>query len=139
MQQLGQLLAFTLPIHSLVRWVVIILAVFALVKFAAGWLGKGKVTDFDKQIATWYAWGVTAQFALGILNLLAVVGLGTFAPGKHMEHAVYGLVITALAHMLPMRKDSRPDESRFRTSVIMVAVSLLVALLSVWRLRGALI
>ncbi|HQV70530.1 MAG TPA: hypothetical protein PLJ62_10400 [Thermoflexales bacterium] len=139
MQQLGQLLAFTLPIHSLVRWVVIILAVFALVKFLAGWLSNGKVTAFDKQLGSWYAIAVTVQFVLGILNLLAVVGLNTFAPGKHMEHALYGLIITGLAHMLPLRKDARPDAARFRTSFIMIAVSLVIVLFSILRLRGALL
>jgi hypothetical protein len=105
-------------IHGLFRWVVAILAIVVLVKYAIGWLGKRPFTDLDRQLGTAYAGAVTIQFVLGLI-----------------EHVVYGLIAVALAHMTAMFKN-QPDEKRFRNAFFLVLLSVLVILWSVIRLRG---
>ncbi len=123
-------------LHGYWRWVVALVAIVALVKFLMGWLGNKQVTSQDKMIGTAFSSVMSIQLVVGLINLVGYFAIGAFNPRLHMEHAVYGLVATGLSHALPMRKDDRPDVARFRTSAIMVVVSLLLILLSVIRLRG---
>lgn len=123
-------------IHGLWRWVVALVALAALVKFAIGWFGKGKVTSLDKQLALAYAIVITIQLVLGVINLIIKLTQGIFIGSLYPEHIVYGLVATGLAHAIPMRKDERPDDRRFRMGFIFVLASLAIVLLSVVRMRG---
>ena len=133
---MGSIIQLIQPIHGIWRWAVLIVALAAAVKFAIGWFGKGKVQPIDKQLASGYAIVMTIQFVLGLLNLIGFIGIGAFNPRIHMEHAVYGLIATGLAHAIPMRKDMRPDIARFRMGFVFVVASLIVVLVSVIRLRG---
>lgn len=123
-------------IHGHWRWVVALVALAALVKFAIGWFGKGKVNSLDKQLASAYAIVITIQLVLGLINLVIKLTQGIFIGSLYPEHIVYGLVATGLAHAIPMRKDERPDDRRFRMGTIFVLASLAIVLLSVVRLRG---
>ena len=122
-------------IHGLFRWVVAILAIVVLVKYAIGWLGKREFTPLDKQLGSSYAWAMTIQFVLGLVVIIGYVFSGLFRPGSHIEHSFYGLVAVALAHMTAMFKN-QPDGKRFRNAFFLVLLSLIVIILSVLRLRG---
>lgn len=101
-----------------------------------GWLGKGKVQNIDKQLSVWLAIAITAQFVLGLINIIGFISIGAFNPRVHPEHIVYGLAATGLIHAIPMRKDARPDNARFRTGLILLGVALILIFLSVARLPG---
>ena len=122
-------------IHGLFRWAVAILAVVVLVKYAIGWLGKRPFTDLDKQLGSSYAIAMTIQFVLGLINIVLYIIAGTFNPRLQIEHAVYGLIAVALAHMTAMFKN-QPDDKRFRNAFFLVLLSLIVVVWSVIRLRG---
>jgi Kef-type K+ transport system membrane component KefB len=125
-----------MTIHGHWRWVLAVVAVVAIVKFLAGWLGKGKVTQLDKTIATAFAGAMTVQLVLGLINIGYVLSLGTFNPRLHGEHLVTGLIAVGLSHAVPMRKDDRPDTARFRSGVILTAISLIASVLNVVLVRG---
>lgn len=133
---MSSLISTTLLIHGYWRWVLLTLAILAAVKFAMGWFGNGKVQAIDKQLASWFTIAMTIQFVLGLISIIGLTILGGFVPSKHPEHIVYGLIATGLSHAIPMRKDDRPDVTRFRMSFIFVVASLVVVVLSVIRLRG---
>ena len=133
---MSSLISTTLLIHGYWRWVLLTLAILAAVKFAMGWFGNGKVQAIDKQLASWFTIAMTIQFVLGLISIIGLTILGGFVPSKHPEHVVYGLIATGLSHAIPMRKDDRPDVTRFRMSFIFVVASLVVVVLSVIRLRG---
>ncbi|MCS7056045.1 MAG: hypothetical protein NZM18_07750 [Thermoflexales bacterium] len=130
------MLATLITIHGLIRWVLAVLAVIVLVRYAVGWLGKQSFTTTDRQLGTAYAVAITVQFVLGLINLILLAANGAFRPAVHIEHAFYGLIATGLAHMLPMFK-KRSAAIRFRNAFFLVLVSLLLVLLSVVRLRGS--
>ncbi len=125
-----------LTTHSHWRWILLLVAVVAAVKFLIGLLSNGKVSSIDKLLGTAYAWAITIQLVLGVINLINYATTGLFNPRIHIEHAFYGIVATGLAHAMPIRKDSRPDRSRFLMSLVFILISLLFVLLSVIRLRG---
>lgn len=125
-----------MTIHGHWRWVLALIAVVAIVKFLIGWLGKGKVTQLDKTIATAFAGAMTVQLVLGLINLGFVLSLGTFSPRLHGEHLVTGIIAVGLSHAVPMRKDDRPDTARFRSGVILTAISLIASVMNVILVRG---
>jgi hypothetical protein len=133
-----QIYELTLSLHSLVRWVVIIAGVIALVRYGYGWLKAGTpFTVRDQQLAVVYAVVVTVQFVLGVINLILLLLIGGFTPGRDIEHTVYGLIITALASIGARRWKDAPAQTRFRNLFLIVLITILLALLSVWRLRGS--
>ncbi len=125
-----------LTIHGYWRWVVLAVALVALVKFVIGWLGKGKVTDLDKTLGRVFAVVMTIQLVLGVLILLSFVMAAAFNPKTQMEHLLYGLLATGLSHALPLRKENRPDSARFMMSAVYVLLALALIVFSVIRLRG---
>ncbi len=129
------LVNLSVGVHGLFRWVVAILAIVVLVKYAVGWLGKREFTPADKQLGSTFAIAMSIQFVLGLINLIGYLIHGTFNPRLHIEHAFYGLIATALAHMTAMFKN-QPDAKRFRNAFFLVLVSLLLILLAVIRLRA---
>jgi hypothetical protein len=126
-----------LTIHGHLRWVLALVAVIALVKFLMGWFGKGKVSELDKTLARVFAWSMTLQLVLGLINLVSFISLGAFSAARHMEHLTYGLIAVGLSHALPLRKEDRDDTVRFRSAALMTIVALVLVVVSVFRLRGA--
>jgi hypothetical protein len=129
------MLAALIAIHGLVRWVLAVLAVILLVRYGLGWLGRRRFAGLDRRLGAAYASAMTVQFLLGLVSLLLLAVNGAFRPAAHAEHAFYGLLATALAHMPPMFKN-QPHKQRFRNAFLLVLLSLLLILLSVTRLRG---
>jgi hypothetical protein len=129
------LLGITLTLHSLWRWVVLIVAVVAVVRFVIGWLGKRPWADLDTRLANGYAWALTVQVVIGLVLLVIYIVTSAFNPRLQIEHTVYGLIATALAHMT-RRFKNQPDEMRFRNTLLLVLASLLIVLFSIWRLHG---
>ncbi len=124
-----------ITIHGLIRWVLLVIAIVLIARYAIGWLSKQSFTPLDRQIGSAFAVAMTVQFALGLINLIGLIAAGAFRPAVHFEHAFYGLVATAASHMMPMFKN-RPDTVRFRNGMLLAIVALLLVLLSVIRLRG---
>jgi multisubunit Na+/H+ antiporter MnhB subunit len=79
---------------------------------------------------------MTIQFVIGLVLLILYAAEGAFNARVQIEHAIYGLIATALAHMTRMFRN-QPDDRRFRNALLLVLASLLVALFSIWRLRGS--
>lgn len=129
-------MTFVQTFHGHWRWIVVLVAAAALVKFLIGMLSKGKVTQIDKTLATAFAGVMTVQFVLGIATLIWKISLGAFAPAIHAEHLTYGIVAVALSHMIPMRKDDRPDAARFQRGFVFALIAIVLMVLSVIRLRG---
>jgi Na+(H+)/acetate symporter ActP len=129
-------MATLLTVHNIVRWLAAIVAIAVLVKYLIGWFGKGKFTDLDSTLGRVFAGTMTLQFVLGIATLVMFATAGAFNAGRHMEHATYGLLATALSHMTAMfrRKD---DTTRFRNSALMILGALVLVFFSVTRLRGS--
>jgi hypothetical protein len=113
----------------------LLVAIVVIARYAVGWLGKRPWTDLDTRLGNGYAWAMTIQLVGGLILLVIYIAAGAFNARLQIEHAVYGLIATGLAHMTRMFKN-QPDEKRFRNALLLVVLSLLVALFSIWRLRG---
>jgi len=114
-----------LTIHSIVRWIIIIVAVIAIIKFAIGWIRSSPFKDMDRGLTSGFSGLMDLQVLLGLIYLIwngiAVEGF----PAFRIEHGVTMIIAAAVAH-LPARFKTLNDKLRFRNSLFAIVVSLIL-------------
>jgi len=121
---------FLLTLHSIVRWLVILVALAAIVKLTVGLLKK---QDFDTMIG-----GLVSAFG-GLMDTQLLLGLlffvwnglaGAGFPRQRWEHLVIMLVAVVVAHLPAMWKKAG-TQVRLRNTLLAVIGSLLLVVLGV--------
>ena len=119
-----------LTIHSYVRWLIVIVAIIAAVKFAIGWLRGGAFKAMDRGLSSGFSGLIDLQVTLGLIYLiwngLAFEGFPLF----RIEHAVTMIIAAAVAH-LPARWKNAEDKLRFRNSFFIVLDVLIIIFIGV--------
>jgi hypothetical protein len=125
-----------LTIHSIVRWLILIVAVLAVVRFGWGWRRGGEFRGLDRGLLAAFSGLIDLQVLLGLVYFFWN-GLGTGAgfPGYRIEHLVTMLIAAIFAH-LPARWKAAEDRLRFRHALIGVLDALVIILIGVARLPG---
>lgn len=126
-----------LVIHSYFRWVVLLIAVIAIVKFAMGWLRGGAFKGMDRGLAAGFSGSMDLQATLGIIVLLWLGftdGGGGF-PRHRLEHAFIMILAAVLGH-LPARWKNAADSIRFRNTLFCIVGALLLIYIGVATLPG---
>lgn len=122
-----------LTVHSLLRWLVVLAALVAAVKYLAGWLGDLTYEPNDRRLGAMLAGLLDLQVVIGLL-LLVLDGLGGVGfPVYRLEHAVTMLFAVAAVH-LGIRRSDAPDRTRFRNGFIAVLVAILFVYVGIARL-----
>jgi uncharacterized membrane protein len=121
-----------MTIHGEVRWLVAILAVVVIIKFAIGWLGRRNYTSLDRSLLTAYTILLDINVLLGLILLFFNGGIN----GPRLEHAVTMLLAVIAGHMTAMWRRSTDSPTKFRNQLLLVALSLLLVFFGVIRLRG---
>ena len=103
-------------IHSIVRWVIVVVGLLAAAKSAYGWLMKAKFGPADRGLMSGFVGLLDLQLLLG-----AVLLIGRGVTGVRMEHATTMLLAVAAGHF-SMRWRSAPDAIRFRNNLIVIVV-----------------
>lgn len=115
-------------IHSIVRWIIVVMGLVVAAKSAYGWLAKAKFGPADR--------GLMSAF-VGLLDLQLLLGAGLlFGFGilpYQMEHATTMLLAVAAGHF-SMRWRKAPDETRFRNNFIVIIVVFILIIAGVARL-----
>lgn len=124
-----------LMIHSIVRWLIVIVAVVAIIKFALGWLRGGAFQSQDRGLASGFSGLMDLQVTLGLILLIWNGVTGTGFPMFRIEHAVTMTIAAVVAHLHVIWKDSE-DKLRFRNSLFIVIDVLIIIFISVARLPG---
>ena len=65
---------FVLILHNIMRWVVIVMAVYALVRMYKGVFGKGEFVESDRKALSWFAISMDIQLVLGLVLTSPGVG-----------------------------------------------------------------
>lgn len=133
-----------LQIHSWFRWLVLLTAVWALVRAFGGWSGAKAWSRADESAASWFTGAVGVQMLLGLLLylFLSPFGLPAFENmGETMrvptlrfwavEHTVGMVIGVALAHIGRARVRKAAAARKHRTAAIFFGLSVLVILLSI--------
>ena len=129
-------MSILLMLHSIVRWVIVLVAVVAIVKLALGWLRGGAFKGMDRGLVAGFSGLMDLQATLGIVFLLWN-GLATEIgfPRHRIEHAFVMIIAAVVAH-LPARWKSAADATRFRNSLLAIVVSLVLVYIGVATLPG---
>jgi hypothetical protein len=118
---------FMVGLHSLVRWLVVIVAVAAVVRYTLVLAGKAQSSGLDRGLMS----GYTGLLDLNVLlGLIIIVGLSISAGQVLMvwiEHAVTNLIGVAAAHFFAQRAKRLEDPKlKARTNLLGVVISIAI-------------
>lgn len=110
----------SLVIHSINRWIIVLIGVIAAIKFLLGWLRKTTYRPIDRGLMSGYTGLLDLQLLLGIILLLGG-GLAQY----RVEHAVTMIIAIALAHLSRVWRD-KGDSIKFRNNFFAIILGLLL-------------
>lgn len=122
-------------IHSHMRWLILLVALVAIVKFAIGWLRGGAFKGMDRGLASGFSGLMDLQVTLGIIFLVWSGLAGAGFPMYRIEHATTMIIAAVLGH-LPARWKNAAAGIRFRNTLFCIIGSLLLVYVGVMRLPG---
>jgi hypothetical protein len=134
---------FVLAVHNIVRWIVLLLGVWAVYCSASGWLGKRPWTASDRKAGVYFSSAFDTQLLLGLVlyfflspitraaladfgAVMGDSGLRFFA----IEHTLFMLVGVVLVHLgsiLP--KKAAMDNLKHQRAFIFFGLALVILLL----------
>ncbi len=116
---------FIQTIHSINRWLIVVIAVVALIKFLIGWLRSSSYQPVDRGLMAGYTGLLDLQLLLGIVLLIGL-GLERF----RIEHAVTMLIAIILAHLSMLWRD-KADKVKFRNNFLAILIGMLLIIAGV--------
>ena len=116
---------FLLTIHSILRWIIILIAALAVVKFALGWAMNSSFKGMDRGLAAGYSGLLDTQVLLGLIffvwNGFAEEGF----PAFRWFHMIVMILAAALGHV-PSRLKALGDKQRFLYSLVAILGTLVL-------------
>jgi len=135
---------FILGLHNILRWVVVILALVAVVNAYLGWFGKRTWTERDRKFGAYFTISMDVELLLGlILYILAgwaqqlfsnFGGLMDTSVGRFfgLEHIFFMFVAVIVGHIGSARsRKADEDVSKFRNAAIWFTIAFIVILLMI--------
>ena len=128
-------MSFLLIVHSYLRWLILIVALIAVIKFAVGWRSGSAFQRIDRIFSSAFSGLMDLQALVGLILLVwgGVAGVGF--PSFRIEHAVTMIIAAVVAHLHVLWKNA-DDQKRFRNSLFIVLDTLIVIFIGVARLPG---
>lgn len=125
---------FLLTLHSIVRWLVILVALAAIVKLTIGLLKKQDFDTMTGGLVSAFGGLMDTQLLLGLLFFVWNGLAGAGFPRQRWEHLVIMLVAVVVAHLPAMWKKAE-TQVRLRNTLLAVIGSLLLVVLGVSMLQ----
>lgn len=138
-------------LHNITRWIVLILAIVALVRAYRGWLGKRDWLDVDRKIGVFFAASMDTQLLLGlILWFFGNWGLKAFDMAASLEgaqrmevlyfaleHSTTMIVAVILVHFgTGLAKRTSDAITKHKRSAIFFTLAMLLVLVAIpWTQR----
>ncbi len=122
-----------LKIHSILRWVVVIVGFIAIVKFLITMTSKRAFGKTDRGLSAGFSGLMDLQVTLGLLYFLITGFGGAGFPMYRIEHLVTMLLAAVAGHAPVMFKKAN---NKFAVALGGVLVALLLVCVGVWRLPG---
>jgi hypothetical protein len=144
-------MSILIGLHNITRWVVLVLAIVALVRAYRGWFGKRDWLDTDRKIGVFFAASMDTQLLLGLIlwffgnwGLKAFDIAASLDGGQRMEvlffaleHSTTMIVATILVHVgTGMAKRAADSIGKHKRSAILFSVAILLVLVAIpWAQR----
>jgi hypothetical protein len=119
-------------IHGEVRWLVAIVAIIVIIKFAIGLIQKSEYKPIDRGLMSGLVGLIDINFLLG---LILIFSLG-FQGRARLEHAGTMFIAVLLAHSNAAWRKSDDSAKKFRNNLILVIVVLALVFVGVTSIRG---
>jgi hypothetical protein len=131
------MMSILMMIHSILRWVILLVAVTAIVVFLVSWLRRSQLQGVDRGLMAGFSGLMDLQAAIGIVLLLwgGFTGLG-FSRYR-IEHGVIMVIATVVAH-LSARWKNADEPVRYRNYLLVILTSLAIVLIGISVLPGSL-
>lgn len=113
--------------HAGLRWVILLVAAVAVIKFALGWLQGAEFKGMDRGLASAFSGLMDLQVTLGLVFLLWDGFAGGGFPAFRIEHGVAMILAAVVAH-LPARWKNAEPKRRFRNTLFTIVGSLLLVI-----------
>jgi hypothetical protein len=126
-------MGFVLMLHSILRWGIVLVGLFALVKFLIGWSRKSEFTKMDRGLSAGFSGLMDLQVTLGFILFFWGGLTGSGFPMFRIEHMTIMLVAAILGHLPTFMKKS---ENKFAIGLYGVIGALLLVFVGVARLPG---
>lgn len=134
-----------LSIHSILRWVVLVLAAIVVIKSMMGMFGKPKYAKADNIMAASYVGLMDLQLLLGLILYIflspvtsaAFQDFGAAMSNPELrfwavEHLTIMIIAVALAHIGRSRSKKKADyKAKFRIQGIFFAISFVLMMLGI--------
>jgi len=122
-------------IHGELRWILAIIAIIAIVKFAVGWLRNSRYQNLDQRLMSIFTIAMDLNLTLGLI-LFIWLGITTNSwLGNRLEHAVTMIIAVAVVHSAAIWRKSPDDTKKFRNNLAVVLVALVLVFVGVINLR----
>lgn len=131
-------------LHNLIRWAVLVLALIAIARAFAGWLGKKPFTSADRRAGMLYSMFFDVQLLLGLILYISKGWLSVLAGDFGAAMGEAGLRFFAIEHILIMlaaaviahigtssAKKAAADPVKHRRLAIWLSVSFLFVLTAI--------
>lgn len=126
-----------LDLHSDVRWLVLFVGGFAILKFGWGWWRGSAFKGFDRALTAAYSGLIDLQAVLGIVFFFWSGYTGDGFPRFRFEHA-FAMLLALIAAHLPARWRNLEDRIRFRRTLFAILASVALILTGISTLPGGL-
>lgn len=113
-----------LTIHSLWRWIVVLIALVALVKLALGWSRGQPPTPLDRRLVLLFTISLDIQVVLGLVLFILQAANGVL-PAAGVEHTITMVIASIFAHATLLWR-ARTDNTALRNNFLAVLISLFV-------------
>lgn len=112
-----------ITLHSYWRWLIMLVAVGAAIRFLIGWLQKQIPTPRDRTLML--AWSVMLDIQT-LLGVILLVGLGTYSIPQ-LQH-MFTMVIAVIIPHLAIRWRQAMNANVFRNNLIVIGVVILLVI-----------
>ena len=131
--------ALLVSAHSGIRWLVVLLGVIALVRFAVGYARGDKYGEQEQYVWTALIMTVRLQFVLGLIVLIWGIAsqFGSAWIRIAGEHAFVNILAIAALEISSARAKRSPDaKQQFMTALIGILVAAVLIFIGVARVSG---
>ena len=125
-----------LMVHSILRWVILLVAVIAIAVFLVSWLRRSQLQGVDRGLMSGFSGLMDLQAMLGIILLVWSGLAGAGFPRYRLEHALIMVLAAVVAH-LSARWKNADAPLRYRNYFLIILASLLLVLIGIAVLPGA--
>ena len=122
-------------IHSDWRWLIVLLAVAAVIRLAVGLFGRQEYDRSARILTSLFAISIDIQVLLGLAYMIWQGIENDLWPRYRFEHLVVMVIAAIVAH-LPSRWRNAPELTRYRNDLLAVLAVIVIIFVGVVLLPG---